>query len=145
MRIVDLSQGLAGPFAAQLLAELGADVIKVEPPGGDLQRGGAAVDPEDETFVYANRRKRAVTLDLRRREGRALLLRLAAEADAVIESFRPGALGRLGLSFRALKGANLRMVLTSVTPFGQTGPRRDWQGSELVLQAMGGIVAATGW
>lgn len=145
MRVLDLSQELAGPFAAQLLAELGADVIKVEPPSGDLWRARAAADAEDESFAWANRRKRGVTLDIRTPGGRDLLLRLVAAADVLIESFRPGALRRRGFSFRTLKRANPRLIVVSVTPFGQRGPRRDWQASELTLQAMGGVVHATGW
>jgi formyl-CoA transferase len=146
MRILDLSQGRAGPFAAMLLAELGADVIKVEPPGtGDPLRSRREEVPEDFGFDYLNRRKRGVTLDLRSRQGRDLALRLVATADAVIESFPPGTLGRLRLSHRALRRANPAIVLTSITPFGQRGPRRDWQASELVLQAMGGVMAATGF
>jgi crotonobetainyl-CoA:carnitine CoA-transferase CaiB-like acyl-CoA transferase len=145
MRVIDLSQGLAGPFAAQMLAELGADVIKVEPPTGDPLRSRAMLDPEDESFTYANRRKRGVTLNLRKREGRDLLLWLVRDADAVLESFRPGTLAQMRLSFRTLRRTNSRVVLTSVTPFGQSGERAGWEESELVLQAMGGIVAATGW
>lgn len=145
MRVIDLSEELAGPFAAQLLAELGADVVKVESTSGDRWRCRVTQDPEDESFLWANRRKRGLTLDIRKPGGRDLLLRLVTQADVLVESDRPGSLGRRGLSFRTLKQANPRLILTSVTPFGQRGPRRDWQGSELTLQAMGGVVAATGW
>jgi crotonobetainyl-CoA:carnitine CoA-transferase CaiB-like acyl-CoA transferase len=146
MRIIDLSQGRAGPFATMLLAELGADVIKVEPPGvGDPLRGRREDVPEDFGFDYLNRRKRAVTLNLRTRPGRELLLRLVTAADALIESFPPGTRGRLRLSHRALWRANPEIVVTSITPFGRHGPRRDWQASELVLQAMGGVMEATGF
>ena len=122
MIIIDLSQGLAGPFAGALLAELGAEVIKVEPPGGDPQRQRAAADAEDESFAWANRRKRSIAIDLRRPAGRDLVLRLAERADALIESFAPRALGRMGLSFRALRRSNPSIVLTSVTPFGHPAP-----------------------
>ncbi len=146
MRIVDLTQHVAGPFATLLLAELGHDVIKVERPGaGDPLRRRTLTEPHDAGFDYLNRRKRGVTLNLKDRRGRALLKRLAAEADAVVESFRPGVLARLGISLRSLRGANRDIVLTSISNFGQTGPRRDWPASEIVLQATGGIVAASGW
>jgi crotonobetainyl-CoA:carnitine CoA-transferase CaiB-like acyl-CoA transferase len=146
MRIVDLTHHVAGPFATLLLAELGHEVIKVERPGsGDPLRSRAANEPGDVAFDYLNRRKRGVTLDLKRRRGRALLKRLVAESDAVIESFRPGTLARLGLSFRSLRRANRDVVLASISNFGQSGPRRDWAASEIVLQATGGIVAASGW
>jgi formyl-CoA transferase len=140
MRVLDLTHYVAGPFATLLLAETGAEVIKIEPPGtGDPLR---AADPI--RFGFLNRRKRSITLDLKSRGGRALFRRLAAGADAVIENYRPGTLGRLGISFRGLRRVNSRIVLTSISNFGQAGPRRDWTGSELVLQSMGGIVESTG-
>lgn len=145
IRIVDLTHHVAGPFATLLLAELGADVIKVERPGGDPWRARSAIDEPDTSFEYLNRRKRGVTLDLKSNDGRAALLRLVADADAVIENFRPGVLARLRLSFRTLRRANPAIVLTSISNFGQVGPRRDWQASELVLQATGGVMHATGW
>lgn len=145
MRIIDLTHHVAGPFATLLLAELGHEVIKVERPGsGDPLRSRRA-EPGDVAFDYLNRRKRGVTLDLKRRRGRALLKRLVAESDAVVENFRPGTMARLGLSFRSLRRAKREIVLTSISNFGQSGPRRDWAASEIVLQATGGIVAASGW
>jgi crotonobetainyl-CoA:carnitine CoA-transferase CaiB-like acyl-CoA transferase len=140
MRVLDLTQYVAGPFATLLLAEAGAEVIKIERPGtGDPLR---TADPI--RFNFLNRRKRSLTLDLKSRRGRALFRRLAAGADAVIENYRPGTLGRLGISFRGLRRINPGIVLTSISNFGRAGPRRDWEGSELVLQAMGGIVESTG-
>ncbi len=138
MRVLDLSSGVAGPFSSLLLAEAGADVITVRPPGEP-----AAVDPAQ--YAYLHRRKRSVTLDVRRRAGRELFLRLAAGADAVVESGAPGELRRLRLTHRTLRRANPNLVLASITPFGLSGPRRDWQGSELVWQAMGGVMQATGF
>lgn len=146
MRIVDLTHYVAGPFATLLLVELGADVIKVErPDGGDPWRGLCAGEAEGAGFDFLNRRKRSVTLDLKAKVGRAELLRLVAGADAVVENFRPGVLARLGLSWRALRRANPDLVLTSISNFGQRGPHRDWQASELVLQAAGGFLSGTGW
>lgn len=144
MRIVDLTHCVAGPFATLVLAELGHDVIKVERPGaGDPLRRAAG--ERGDAFDFLNRRKLGITLDLKRRRGRALLKRLVAQSDAVVENFRPGTMARLGLSFRSLRAANPEVVLTSISNFGHSGPRRDWPASEIVLQAMGGIVAASGW
>jgi crotonobetainyl-CoA:carnitine CoA-transferase CaiB-like acyl-CoA transferase len=146
IRIVDLTHHVAGPFATLLLAELGADVIKVERPDrGDPWRQPSATADDGTGFDYLNRRKRSVTLDLKRRAERRALLELVAGADAVVENFAPGVLQRLGLSLRTLRRVNPTIVLTSISNFGQTGPRRDWQASEIVLQAMGGIVQGTGW
>ncbi|MHB8577480.1 MAG: CaiB/BaiF CoA transferase family protein [Dehalococcoidia bacterium] len=146
IRILDLTHYVAGPFATLLLAELGADVIKVErPDGGDPWRMLCAGEAEGAGFDFLNRRKRSITLDLKRSDGRKQLLRLVVGADAVMENFRPGVMARLGLSFRTLRRANPNIVLTSISNFGQTGPRRDWLASELVLQAMGGFVQGTGW
>lgn len=145
MRVIDLTHYLAGPFATLLLAELDADVIKVERPGGDPWRERACTAPDDLSFAFLNRRKRGVTLNLADRSGRALLLELVAGADAVVENFRPGVLARLGLSYRTLRRANPTIVLTSISNFGQRGSRAGWQATEFVLQAMGGVMWGTGW
>ena len=146
IRVVDLTDYIAGPFATLLLAELGVDVIKVERPnGGDPWRTLCAGEEEGCGFDYLNRRKRSVVIDLKSKAGRMELLRLVADADAVVENFSPGVISRLGLSFRALRKANANVVLTSISNFGQAGPRRDWGASELVLQSMGGLVQGTGW
>ena len=142
MRVLDLSQNTAGAFCTLLLAELGADVIKVEPPAGDPVRYGL----EGEFAAdFLNRRKRSITLDLDTAEGRRVFLLLARKTDAVVETFSPGTLDGMGLTFRQLKKANSAICLTSISPFGRTGPRSSWVASELVAQAMGGIVATTGW
>ena len=146
IRIIDLTHYVAGPFATLLLAELGADVIKVErPDGGDPWRRLAPREEPGAGFDFLNRRKRSVTLDLKSKQGRAAVLDLVAGADAAIENFRPGVLERLRLSFRTLRRANPAIVLTSISNFGRRGPRRDWRGSELVLESTGGIVHGTGW
>lgn len=145
MRVVDLTHYVAGPFATLLLAELGADVIKIERPGGDPWRARSADAPEDASFDFLNRRKRSVTLDLAGRRDRAALLDLVAGADAVVENFRPGVLTKLRLSYRTLRRANPRIVLTSISNFGQTGPRAGWLANDFILQAMGGVVWGTGW
>lgn len=146
IRVIDLTQYVAGPFATMCLAELGADVIKVERPGGgDPWRTQATQGGDGVSFDYLNRHKRSITLNIRSRRGRALLLELVAAADGVIENFRPGELAKLGLSFRAFRRANPRIVLTSISNFGQSGPRRDWEATEFVLEAMGGVMWGTGW
>jgi len=145
MRVIDLSHHVAGPFATLLMAELGHEVIKVERPDrGDPLRSYSARSGSVE-FDFLNRRKRSVTLNWKSRRGRALLRRLLTDADAVVENFRPGTLERLGLSYRWMRRASREIVLTSISNFGQTGPRRDWEATEIVLQSTGGIVAATGW
>jgi CoA:oxalate CoA-transferase len=145
IRVVDLTHYVAGPFATLLLAELGADVIKVERPGGDPWRALSRQEDGGAGFDYLNRRKRSVVIDLKSKAGRADLLRLVEQADAIVENFRPGVLERLRLSFRTLRRANPAIVLTSISNFGRSGPLRDRPASELVLQAMGGIVQGTGW
>jgi CoA:oxalate CoA-transferase len=146
IRVLDLTHYVAGPFATLVLAELGADVIKVErPDGGDPWRTLCKADDPVVGFDFLNRRKKSVTLDLKSDEGRRKLLELLEDADAVIENFRPGVMGRLGLSFEQLRQANPDIVLTSISNFGQAGPRRYWEASELVLQSMGGFVQGTGW
>lgn len=134
VRLLDVSTGVGGPVCAKLLAQLGADVIKVESPGGDPARGllpfaGDTVHPERSgALLYFNTGKRGVTLDLAVDGDRERLLGLVEGADVLVESFAPGALDALGLDLTTLYARNPRLVLTSVTFFGQTGPRRDWQG-----------------
>jgi len=137
-------------YCGKLLADLGADVVCVEPPGGGPGRRAppcvAAADgtPRSLAFLYANTNKRSVTLDLQRPEARPILLALAREADLVVEASEPGTLEGLGLSFDRLCEVNPRLVLTSITGFGQTGPARAWRSSDLVAGALGGALAVTG-
>jgi CoA:oxalate CoA-transferase len=151
VRVLDLSDGVAGPFCTKLLAGLGAEVIKVEPPGsGDLTRRagpfpGAEPHPEQSAlFLYLNTGKKSVTLDIANRTGAAILRRLAQECDILVESFRPGYLDPWGLSYEALEGLNRGLIYTSVTPFGQSGPYREYSGSELIAQATGGLMQTVG-
>lgn len=138
-RILDLSRLLPGPYATSMLADLGTDVIKVEDPaGGDPLRFAPPL------FDVLNRNKRSVTLDLRTEEGRETFLRLARTADAVVESFRPGVLDRLGLGFDALHAVNPRLVLCSVTGYGQTGPYAGKPGHELNFLGLSGFFAVPG-
>jgi len=148
-RVVELP-GAVTLLAGKSFADLGADVIKVEPPGGDPARGlpplaemhqGGPSSLYWEAYSWG---KRSVTADLDTEEGREVVRRLGKDADVVIESFAPGVLDRLGLGYEALKTINPGIVLTSITPFGQTGPYADWKGSDLVHFAMGGYLHMTG-
>ena len=148
-RVLDLA-GASGAYCGKLLAEMGADVVKIEPPGGDPARRAPPCWRDADgaetsfAFLYANTSKRCVTLDLERSAGRELLLRLAARADLVIETFPPGHLAARGLGYGALRAANPRIVVTSITGFGQTGPHRDYRSSDLVAGALGGALYVTG-
>jgi crotonobetainyl-CoA:carnitine CoA-transferase CaiB-like acyl-CoA transferase len=156
--VLDLSRFLAGPYCTLLLAGLGAEVVKVEPPGeGDPYRarpplagpegvGFARRTPGDVgvLFLHRARNKKSVTLNLRHPEGVALFGRLCARADVLVENFAPGTLEAMGLGFPTLQGFNPRLVLCSVSGFGQDGPRRDWRAYDPIVQAMSGIVAQTG-
>ncbi|MEM7342406.1 MAG: CoA transferase [Actinomycetota bacterium] len=151
--VVELATGVAGPYAGKLLADYGADVVKVEPPGGDpARREGARIGerPEPEAspvFLHLNTNKRSVVADLGTAAGRALVDKLVARADVVIESWSPAehaALGGLGLSVEQWREANPRLVVTSVTPWGLSGPMADEPGSEIALYAVGGPMLATG-
>jgi crotonobetainyl-CoA:carnitine CoA-transferase CaiB-like acyl-CoA transferase len=144
VRVLDLTQEIAGPYCTKLLADYGADVIKVEPSGGDPARDHGPFprdDPHPEKsalFLHLNTNKRGVCLDLESAGGTRCLAALAAWADVVLESFPAGGLTSLGLGFETLSAANPRLVMTSITPFGQDGPYRDYRSSELVAYAMGG-------
>jgi len=154
MRVIDLTQMLAGPFATMILADHGATVIKVEPPGGDMGRfqGMFREDDAERTlsgyFQSISRNKDSVVLDLKSEEGKAALRALVRDADIVVESFRAGVMDRLGLSYESLREINPRLVYGSLRGFGdpRTGdsPYRDWPAFDVVAQAMGGIMAITG-
>jgi formyl-CoA transferase/CoA:oxalate CoA-transferase len=151
VRVLDLSRWVAGEFCTKLFADFGADVIKVERPGvGSLTRQyGPFLDdvPNTETsalFLHLNTNKRSVTIDMATSTGRDLVLELVASAHLVVESFRPGALERLGLGPEQLHEANPNIVITRISPFGQTGPYRDYEASGLTLQASGWAMNATG-
>ncbi len=151
LRVVDLTHGTAGPYGTKLLADFGADVIKVERPGtGDYARSlgpfpGDVPHPEKSgLFLYLNTNKRGIVLDLKTPQGVAALKGLARDADILVESFQPGVMDRLGLGYEVLSKINPNLVMTSVSNFGQTGPYRDYLASELTLFAMGGRMNTTG-
>ncbi len=149
VRVLDISQVMAGPFACMLLGDLGADVIKIEPPGtGDQTRGSMGFKmkgPDSLGFLNMNRNKRSVALDLKSEAGKAVLLKLAKEADILIENYRPGAMKRLGLGYEQLREVNPRLVYTSISGFGQNGPWADRPGFDLMAQAMSGVMSVTGY
>ncbi len=154
VRVLDLSRVLAGPWASQVLADLGAEVIKVERPGaGDESRawgppwlGGPAGEAAGESayFLCANRGKKSVTVDVATPEGQAIVRRLAERSDVLLENFKVGALARYGLGWEDLAALNPRLVYCSITGFGQTGPYRDRPGYDFLIQAMGGLMSVTG-
>lgn len=153
VRVVDLSRVLAGPWASQILADLGADVIKVERTGeGDDTRAwgppfAKAADGSDRSATYfhaTNRGKRSIAVDFNRAEDREVVLRLIADADIVIENFKVGALKKYGLDYASLSAANPGLIYCSITGFGQTGPYAHRPGYDAMIQALGGFMAVTG-
>ncbi len=146
IRVLDFCRVLAGPYSTMILADLGAEVIKVERPGsGDISRGsGPFVKERSAYFISVNRGKKSVTLDLKRPEGRDIALRLADASDIVIENFRPGVMKRLGLGAETLRERNPRLIYASVTGFGQSGPYAERPAYDLIVQAMGGLMGITG-
>lgn len=150
LRVLDLSQQIAGPYCAKLLAGFGAEVIKVEPPSGDPQRNAGPFFRTAEgtessiPFLWLNTGKKSVTLDLHTPRGKELFRKLVSSADVLVESFKPGALQALGLAYADLQALNPRLVMISLTPFGQTGPYREYEAEEIQLYAMSGCMHMTG-
>ena len=147
VRVIDLSRVLAGPFCTMLLADMGAEVIKVEEPGrGDDSRGyppflrGASA-----YFANLNRNKKSVILDLKKQEGKDLLRDLLKTADVLLENFKPGTMEKLGFGYDRIKEINPRLVYASISGFGQSGPYKDRPGYDIIGQAMGGLMSTTGW
>jgi crotonobetainyl-CoA:carnitine CoA-transferase CaiB-like acyl-CoA transferase len=153
LRVLDLSRILAGPWATQLMADLGAEVIKIEKPGdGDDTRGWGppfAVGKDDADlfsayYLSANRGKKSVAVDLNAEAGREIVTSLAKSSDVVVENFKVGGLRRLGLDYEALASVSPRLIYCSISGFGQTGPHKDKPGYDLLVQAMGGLMSITG-
>lgn len=145
--VIDLTHALAGPFCSTMLADYGANVIKLEPPGaGDLARvwGAAVPGPDYSYFVTIHRNKRSIVVDLKKPEGKALFFKLLEKADVVLENFRVGALNRLGLGYAEAKKRNPGIIYCSVSGFGQDGPYRDRAALDLILQAESGMISCTG-
>ncbi len=146
IRVLDLSRVLAGPYCTMVLGDLGADVIKVEPPEGDETRGWGPPFAEGESAYYlcVNRNKRDIVINLKTEEGRAILPELMKQSDVLVENFRPGTLARFGLDYESARSLNPRLVYCSITGFGQTGPMRDRPGYDFMIQALGGLMSITG-
>jgi CoA:oxalate CoA-transferase len=145
VRVLDLSRVLAGPYCTGMLADIGADVVKVEGPHGDDARHlGPFRDGESVYFAQLNRGKRSVVLDLKDPDDHRLLLDLAERADVVVENFRPGVAERLGIDHASLSARNERLIYASISGFGQDGPMRGRPAYDLIVQAMSGLMAGTG-
>ena len=151
IKVLDLSRVLAGPWCTQLLADLGAEVVKIERPGSgdDTRHWGPPWHGEGEGrvaayFLSCNRGKKSAAIDFSREEGAALVRKLAQDADVVVENFKVGGLEKFGLDAKSLRGANPRLVYASITGFGQDGPYADRAGYDYIIQGMGGLMSITG-
>ena len=147
-RILDCSIAMAGPFAAQRLGDLGADVIKIEPIAGEWQRhvsaGGARGNKVNVSFLSLNRNKRSLAVDLKSPDGRATLLRLVKTADVFLQNYRPGVAKRLGVDYESLSAINPKLVYVSISGYGEDGPYVDRPGQDLILQGMSGAMLSAG-
>src|SRR6266436_35939 len=147
LKVIDLSHVMAGPTCTMLLADMGADVIKVEKiPGGDDARRMTppAIAGESAAFLIMNRNKRGIALDLKTEAGRVVLSRLLRSADVLIENYRRGAMERMGFGYEALHASNPRLIYCSISGFGRSGPYADRGGFDLVAQGMSGLMSSTG-
>lgn len=147
IRVLDLSRVLAGPFLTMLLADMGAEIIKLEIPGrgDDAREFPPFLKGQSMYYVNLNRGKKSITLNLKHPEGKRVFVELVKRCDVLLENFRPGTMERLGLGYRALKEVNPRLVYASISGFGQTGPYRSRPGYDIIGQAMGGLMSITGW
>jgi crotonobetainyl-CoA:carnitine CoA-transferase CaiB-like acyl-CoA transferase len=145
LRVLDITQVMAGPFCAMLLADFGADVIKIEPPSGDSTRQmPGAVGSDSPSFNAVNRGKRSAVVNLKTPEGRDIVTRLARSTDILIENYRPGVMDALGLNYTALAAVNARLIYASISGYGQTGPNARRGGFDLIAQGVSGIMSITG-
>lgn len=148
IKVISFTHFLQGPSAVQMLADIGADVIKIEPPKGAFERGWAGFDAFQEGvsifYLLGNRNQRAIQLDLRNEQAREVVRRLIAEADVLVENYRPGVLGKMGFGYEDAKKINPRLVYCSCTGYGSTGPYQKRPGQDLLLQAMSGMAMLSG-
>jgi formyl-CoA transferase len=146
IRVLDLSRVLAGPYCTMVLGDLGADVIKVESPGGDETRGWGPPFAAGESAYYlcVNRNKRSIVVDFKTDEGHNIIRKLVKRSDVLVENFRPGTLSRFGLGYEYVSEINPKLIYCSITGFGQTGPLQHKPGYDFMIQAMGGLMSITG-
>ncbi len=148
MKVLDFTQMLAGPFCTMVLADMGADVVKIEKPrGGDDTRrmGPPFIGGESAAFLAINRNKRSMVLDLKSADAVEVAQRMAKKADVLVQNMRPGTMDRLGLGYEALSASNEGLVYCSISGFGLTGPYKDRAGFDLVAQGMSGLMSVTGF
>lgn len=145
IRVLDLSRFIFGPYCTQNLGDLGAEIIKVEPRNGGDPSRYIAGDEVSTLFLARNRNKRSLTLDMRQAAAQAILLKLAKRSDVIIHNFRPGIMGRMGLSYEQVQAVNPGIVYCSLSGYGETGPMADWPGQDLLIQGMSGMISVTGW
>ena len=145
LRVIDVTQAMAAPFCTMNLADMGADVIKVEPPvGEDMRRGSVGRNGHSGTFLTINRSKRGITVDLKKPAGVEIVHRLVKTADVFVQNYRPGAAARLGVDYDTLAALNPRLIYCSISGFGSTGPYASRGGYDLIAQGMSGIISVTG-
>lgn len=147
IRILDLTRVLAGPFCTMILADLGAEVIKIERPrvGDDSRAFPPFINNESAYYILLNRGKKSVVLNLKHQKGRKIFLELVKKSDIVIENFKPGTMDKLGIGYDVLSKINPKIIYASISAFGQYGPYKDRPGYDLIAQGMGGIMSITGW
>jgi len=146
VKILDLSSALAGPYCTMMLADMGAEVIKVEPPEGDVSRswGPPFIEGESSYFLSINRNKKSIVINLKSEKGKEIVLKLAEKCDVFVENFRPGVAKRLGVDYETVKKVNPKIIYCSISGFGQEGPYRDYPAFDQILQGMGGLMSITG-
>src|SRR6185312_2627133 len=146
VRVLDFSHVLAGPVCSMMLADLGADVVKIEPPSGELGRqiGPPWINGESVANLSVNRNKRSLAIDLKTDAGRHAIREMARQADVIIENFRPGVMNTLGLDYASLEAANRKLIYCSISAFGQTGASRSRPGVDGIIQAVSGLMSTLG-
>jgi len=145
IKVVDLSRYISGPYCAQMLGDMGAEVIKVESPKGEVVRHfEPSIDGDSLYYMVMNRNKKGITLELRTKKAKEILKKLFQSADIVIENFKPGTMKKIGFDWETLHKLNPRLTLVSISGFGQTGPMSEYPGFDSVIQAMGGLMSLTG-
>ena len=146
LRVLDISQIIAGPLCSMILADLGAEVIKIEPPEGDVARtmGNTFLEGQSDYILSLNRNKRSIVIDLKKEKGREVFYHLALNSDIVLENFRPGTVKKLGVDYEVISKINPKIIYCSISAFGQVGPYKDRPGMDTIIQAIGGIMGITG-